>query len=811
VPEVLAFYHIRADSASRDGWRCITDARVVLDRGHARDPRLRIASRAHAEGAIPSGRDNALYNIVIYWAVQEIGAGRDGLNLLEVEDLPPAPDLRPAAVAEMIQELVPMAANRSEEDWPSLWSRVSAPLAAFLAKLEAKACAPRLAFVALRHLEKKILLADASDAPLLLGSTYRLNVDLARRIRDVFLPAQADRLICRLSLNGEPIGAVEMPGVGALAGRRIAEAALEGRGRLLLRRVLTPQRSVRLGIRMMRALLRRRMLGLIYRVLAAKPEDRVDAIRRVKHEAATTVKTNLSRILATRLGVATRRADRKWRRSVDTAFAVGRAHVREQVGPSIGHDWWDRFFALPDPWAYESNYERVKFEQTLALLPESVVTDALEIACAEGHFTVRLAPRVGRLTAVDISGRALARAQARCSGFNNVAFRRLDLNRDDIPGPFDLIVCSEVLYFVRELPSVVGRIVAQIRPGGFLLTAHSRVLIDEPEGIGFAWNQACGVETVAKTISVQPGIALRRELRTPLYRVLLYQRHAPGQAPRSPEIVESNRMGEMIPAAYDLARLPDHPRAALAPRESYSVPILMYHRIANDGPAALARFRVAPDLFAAQIAALHRAGYRTVSLEHWIGAIMRNEPMPGKPIILTFDDGYQDFLTAAMPVLRYHGFSATVFLVAERIGGVAEWDSDFGAPTRLLSWREVRVLREAGIEFGCHSAAHLPMTGMHLAELTEDTARARGILEEGLAAPVTALAYPYGAENEFVRRVVADLGFRGAVSCEPGISGLGDDPLRLRRIEIFGGCTPERLLALIGHGSEKDLSDALPA
>jgi peptidoglycan/xylan/chitin deacetylase (PgdA/CDA1 family) len=361
------------------------------------------------------------------------------------------------------------------------------------------------------------------------------------------------------------------------------------------------------------------------------------------------------------------------------------------------------------------------------------------------------------------------------------------------------------------MAAVVGRILSQIRPGGFFLTAHSRVLIDDPEGIGFAWNQSCGVETVAKTIAAQPGIALCRELRTPLYRVLLYQRLAPGHPPGSPEIVESNCMGQMIPAAHEFARWPGRLPERLAAKRTCSVPILMYHRIATDGPVALARFRVAPDLFATQIATLHRAGYRTVSFQDWISAMVRNEALPGKPIILTFDDGYQDFLTAAMPVLRYYGFLATVFLVAERIGGVADWDAVYGEAAPLLSWQEVRTLQATGTEFGCHSAVHWPMTGMHLVELTEDAARARAILEEGLEAAVTTLAYPYGAENEFVRRFVADLGFQAAVSCEPGISRIGDDPLSLRRIEIFGGCAPEQLLTLIGHTSEKDLSDALPA
>jgi peptidoglycan/xylan/chitin deacetylase (PgdA/CDA1 family)/glycosyltransferase involved in cell wall biosynthesis len=811
VPEVLAFYHIRADSASRDGRRCVTDARAVLDRGHRRDPRVPIAAKVHLEGAVAAGRDLALYNIVMYWAIQEIGAGRDGLSLLDVEDLAPAPNLQAAAVAEIIQELIPMAANQSEEDWPSLWSRVSTPLAAFLARLEAKARVPALAFATLRHLEKKILLADPGDASLLVGSTYRVSVDLARRVCDVSLPPQADRLICRLSLNGESIGVVELPGVGVLAGRRIAESALEGRGLPQFRRALTPERSVRLSLRVVRDLPRRRMLRLIYCVVAAKPKDRLDAARRVKHEVASVAKANVPRVLAPRQGLAARQANRKWQKSVDAAAAAGRAAAREQLGPPKSPDWWDRFFATPDPWAYESDYEAVKCEQTLALLPEELVTDALEIACAQGHFTARLASRVGRLTAVDISERALARAQARCSGHSNVAFRRLDLNADDIPGPFDLIVCSEVLYYVRDLVGVVGHILSQIQPGGFFLTVHSRVLIDEPGGIGFAWNQACGVETIAKTITAQPGIALRRELRTPLYRVLLYQRIVPSQPPGPPEIEESDRMGRMIPAALELARWPGRPPVRLAVKRTWSVPILMYHRIAADGPVPLARFRVAPDLFAAQIATLHRAGYRAVGFEDWISAMTRNEPLPGKPIILTFDDGYQDFLSTAMPVLRYYGFSATVFLVADRIGGAADWDAGYGEAAPLLSWQEVHALQAAGTEFGCHSAVHRPMTGMHLAELTEDTARSRAILEEGLQTAVTTLAYPYGAENEFVRRVVADLGFRAAASCEPGISRIGDDPLRLRRIEIFGGCTPEQLLTLIGHTSEKDLSDALPA
>jgi peptidoglycan/xylan/chitin deacetylase (PgdA/CDA1 family) len=595
VPEVLAFYHVRPGSASQNSRCCVTDARVVVNRGHGPDPRMRIAAESHAEGEIPTYRDLAFYYTLTAFAAQDIGAGRDGLDLLDA-DLPPAPDLSAVAIADTILELLPMAGNRLEEDWLILWSQVSAPLAAFLTKLEAQAGAPAVAFATLRYLEKKILLADPGDVSLVLGSTYRVNVELARKIRDVFLPPEADRVICRLTLKGEPIGAVELPGAGVVTGRRIAEAALEGRGRLVLGRALTPGRGLRLGLRSAHGLLRSRTLGLLYSLLAAKPNEKLAAVRRLKHEAAGVVKANLSRILATRPGLAARQADRRWHEHLEAMAASGRAQVRGRLG-----------------------------------------------------------------------------------------------------------------------------------------TARARI----------------------KPVAGEPA--------------------------RSPKSTPANLVAE----------------------RACSVPILLYHRIATDGPAALERYRLSPDIFDLQMTALHRAGYYTISLGDWVTAMVRLEPLPGKPAILTFDDGYRDFLSAAVPVLRAHGFSATVFLVAERIGGSADWDAAYGETAPLLSWEEVRALRETGIEFGCHSLVHRPMTGMHLKELAEDAVRARAILEEGLAAPVTTLAYPHGAVNDFVRGVIADLDFRAAVSCEPGISQFGDDLLRLRRIEITGGCTSEQLLALIDRTSEK--------
>ena len=228
-----------------------------------------------------------------------------------------------------------------------------------------------------------------------------------------------------------------------------------------------------------------------------------------------------------------------------------------------------------------------------------------------------------------------------------------------------------------------------------------------------------------------------------------------------------------------------------------SLPILMYHRIATDGPPGLKQWRVSPEIFDDQMSALHRAGYQTITLVEWADALIDQRPVQGKRVLLTFDDGYSDFLSAAIPALQRYEFSATMFLVAERIGQTALWDASYGDCAPLLSWEEIKSLQEIGIEFGGHSCIHRKMTEMGSTELAEDTRRTRAILEEGLGVPVPTLAYPYGEQNEFVRRVVGEVGTTAAVTCEPGISKLGDDPLRLPRIEIAGDCTEEQLISLV--------------
>src|SRR5713101_3519182 len=112
--------------------------------------------------------------------------------------------------------------------------------------------------------------------------------------------------------------------------------------------------------------------------------------------------------------------------------------------------FWDSLFTHPDPWYYMSDYEQTKYRHTLELLPAGKIDSLLEIACAEGHFTLQLAERAGQILAVDISERALARARDRCRDLSNVRFAQHDISRGLPEGNFDVIICAEVLYYLRD-------------------------------------------------------------------------------------------------------------------------------------------------------------------------------------------------------------------------------------------------------------------------------------------------------------------------------------------------------------------------
>jgi peptidoglycan/xylan/chitin deacetylase (PgdA/CDA1 family)/2-polyprenyl-3-methyl-5-hydroxy-6-metoxy-1,4-benzoquinol methylase len=476
-------------------------------------------------------------------------------------------------------------------------------------------------------------------------------------------------------------------------------------------------------------------------------------------------------------------------------------------------EYFEQLFARqPDPWKYTSPYEQTKYEQTLSLLPSGRIERALELACAEGHFTTQLAPRVESLVAADISQIALDRAARRCASLENVRFVRVDLTKEPLPGCFDLIVCSEVLYFVddlTELQAIARKFVNALNRGGHLLMAHANLVVDEPNRTGFDWNYPFGAKVIGETFSKIRSLQLVRELRTPLYRIQVFQRDRSlwnFLYRRNPEVKELTEQPAPLlsEVAAQISWNGGRPRRTTPVKRTVTerLPILLYHRVAPAGSAVLAKYRVAPEAFEEQLSYLNDSGYHSVSLKEWHTAIELKRPLPGRAVLITFDDGYLDFMTYAWPLLKRYGFSPTVFLVAEEIGGINKWDHMYGEEIPLLGWKEILQLRKEGVEFGSHSVSHPPLTELSPEKIVREGARSRTILQRYLGEPIPGFAYPYGDTDGVVRHLIGACGYVFGVSCRPDLSRFHDSLLELPRIEIVGSDGLEEFVAKLGRCSQ---------
>ena len=172
-----------------------------------------------------------------------------------------------------------------------------------------------------------------------------------------------------------------------------------------------------------------------------------------------------------------------------------------------------------------------------------------------------------------------------------------------------------------------------------------------------------------------------------------------------------------------------------------AVPLVwMYHSIANydEDPYEVT---MTPQRFETQMRWLRRRGLQGVSMRELLRA--KAERRAGRLVGLTFDDGYQDFLANAMPVLQEHGFTATVFVLAGRLGGENEWSRP-GPHKALLTGDEVRDIANAGFEIGSHGLRHISLVSADSRQLEEETAGSRAVLRELIGSDISGFCYPYG-------------------------------------------------------------------
>jgi len=215
------------------------------------------------------------------------------------------------------------------------------------------------------------------------------------------------------------------------------------------------------------------------------------------------------------------------------------------------------------------------------------------------------------------------------------------------------------------------------------------------------------------------------------------------------------------------------------------VPILMYHSIDDDGPIELAPYRLSPATFESQVRYLADHGYHSISLEEWAEAIAAGRRLAGRPVVITFDDGYLNFLQNAWPLLEHADFTATMFVVTDKVGQTADWDQVTGESLPLMSWEHLRSLRDRGLMIGSHSASHASLPTLSTDAIVDEATRSRARLQQELGIDTTSMAFPYGHTDDHVREALVQAGYAIAVGTWGGISTLLHDPLNLPRIEIF--------------------------
>jgi len=178
-------------------------------------------------------------------------------------------------------------------------------------------------------------------------------------------------------------------------------------------------------------------------------------------------------------------------------------------------------------------------------------------------------------------------------------------------------------------------------------------------------------------------------------------------------------------------------------------PILLYHHIRDAEKPN--RYDISPAVFERQLNFLQQWGYTSITVDELANAIRYNDPLPEKPVIITFDDGDSDVYTNAFPIMKKLGFVGTFYIVANRLSS-----ADFVTTDQL---KEMAI---AGWEIGSHSYSHIDLTQNHEA-LNREASYSKQVLSDALGLPINSFAYPFGQIDNTVGSHVSAYGYSDAV------------------------------------------------
>ena len=780
VPEVLAFYLLRADSTMRrDARGALFDTLSVFRRGHSQDDRVASPIDRHRGGArVDPSRDVVAERVA--WAVGTgVAVGADVPAHLPQRHRLTDAWLDPVIVAGTLYEAVPFGFCALPTDWPLLWATTSAALEAAVARFAEWSGHIGILEPTMRHLEKMVLLDSGDDQPRRVGASLSLRVDLIEAFPAIEPEDDVERVVVTVAADGCHVGVIDVPRLRSEVDRR--QVVSVSRRELSARLARISLTRLSLARRLAPVMIHPEVGQYIARFACDLPWRDRSAVRdvggRFAHELGALVGRRSSLLHS---GVAQAQLDE-------------RSAARSAGERDPGTQYFEEIFSIEDPWAYTSPYEQTKYEQTLSLLDGLRPVCALELACARkvtspnssrhgwgssSPPTSRRPPSSAPLTvarsSTTSSSASLISARAHCPpASTSSCVARCSISSTTNPSsggwPSDLSPRSA--------------------PGGHVVTAHAKILNDCPGETGFPWDRPFGAKRIGQILATTDGLQLRREIVSPLYRIQLLQRVDDPHRSKPP-LIEHRDHGDIVDPrlrrSVAWGGVAIMRSEAIATEVSNRLPVLMYHRVAPSGVAALDRYRIDPATFEAQLNHLRRNGYYGVTTERLRHAISEHRALPGRAVMLTFDDGYHDFLDYAHPLLDAYDFPATVFVVPQLVGSSATWDAHLGEPAPLLSWSELEWLSARAVDIGSHSGAHVALSGLAPAEAVIQEVNARRKLHEHVGRPVLSLSYPFGVHDIAIRATMVAAGYELAFTSDSGLATVWDDPMALPRLEVRG-------------------------
>jgi peptidoglycan/xylan/chitin deacetylase (PgdA/CDA1 family) len=308
--------------------------------------------------------------------------------------------------------------------------------------------------------------------------------------------------------------------------------------------------------------------------------------------------------------------------------------------------------------------------------------------------------------------------------------------------------------------------------------------------IVMAFSQRMNQQSVEASFLIQPAVEGRfvwsddYTLRFEPFRLAYSTSYQVEVAGRS--VVGAQLSGSRWWSFTTVARPPD----MLAPGpHSINVPILTYHyiRVNPDRNDRLGfALSVTPSDFAAQMDWLAQSGYHPITTDDLYAYLAGDQGLPGKPVILTFDDGYADFYTTALPILRSHDFKAVSYVVS---GFVGTWG--------YMTAAQVREADRSGIEIGSHTINHADLANLSAAAVWSQLTQSKSFLEQVLGHPVVSFCYPSGKYTSAVASAVAAAGYHDATTTRYGYSYTIAGRYVWSRLRVSGGEPLEQFAAAV--------------